>query len=199
MNNSYSPFFSFILPAYKARYLDKSIESILSQTHKDFELVIVNDKSPQHLEVLINHYHDFRISYYENESNIGRKNLVAQWNRCLSYAKGEYIILASDDDVYDFRYLEEIYKLILKYPTCHVFRSRIALIDGSGEVFRKEQIIDEYLTFEDFFSAFVNGKLFSGVPFYCFQKKALMKGGGIHFHWHGTVMISRSLNLPKMV
>ena len=92
--------YSFILPAYKARFFREALDSILSQTNKDFDLIIVNDASPEDLDSIVRSYNDSRIRYYVNEKNIGGKDLVAQWNHCLEYAKGEYVILASDDDVY---------------------------------------------------------------------------------------------------
>lgn len=102
-----SPFVSFILPAYKGRYLSEAIESILNQTFTDFELVIVNDCSPDDIDGIESTFVDSRIRYYRNESNIGGKDLVAQWNRCLALARGEWTVMASDDDIYDKSFLKE--------------------------------------------------------------------------------------------
>ena len=92
--------YSFVLPAYKACYFKEALESILNQTYSDFELIIVNDASPEDLDSIVSEFDDSRITYYTNETNIGGKDLVEQWNKSLTYAKGEYVILASDDDVY---------------------------------------------------------------------------------------------------
>ena len=43
----HTPMFSFIMPCYKRQFLGKAIESILAQTYDDFELVVVNDASPE--------------------------------------------------------------------------------------------------------------------------------------------------------
>ena len=99
--------YSFVLPAYKAHFFKEALDSILTQTYKDFELVIVNDASPEDLDSIVEQYDDPRIHYYVNEKNIGGKDLVAQWNHCLEYAQGDYIILASDDDVYHPEYLKK--------------------------------------------------------------------------------------------
>ena len=48
--------FSFIMPAYKAKFLHLSIESILMQSYRDFELIIVNDASPENLKTIIEQY-----------------------------------------------------------------------------------------------------------------------------------------------
>lgn len=56
--------FSITIPAYKAKFLKECIDSILSQTYNDFELIIVNDASPEYLDSIINGYSDSRIRYY---------------------------------------------------------------------------------------------------------------------------------------
>ena len=104
--------YSFLLPAYKARFFREALDSILAQSYKDFELIIVNDASPEDLDSIVKGYNDPRIRYYVNEKNIGGKDLVAQWNHCLEYANGEYVILASDDDVYSPLYLEKMDELV---------------------------------------------------------------------------------------
>ena len=126
--------YSFVLPAFKAEYFKEAIDSILSQTYTNFELIIVNDASPEDLDSIVYSYNDSRIHYYKNTENIGGNDLVAQWNHCFEYAKGEYIILASDDDIYFPPYLEKMNKLVEKYPNVNVFRPRVQKINASGEI-----------------------------------------------------------------
>lgn len=52
------------IPAYKATYLKEAIDSVLNQTYTKFELIIVNDKSPENIEEIISTYNDKRIRYY---------------------------------------------------------------------------------------------------------------------------------------
>ena len=112
--------YSFVLPAYKSTFLKRAIDSILSQTYVDFELVVVDDASPEALDSIVSTYTDRRIRYYVNDENLGGKDLVAQWNKSLSYAKGDYVILASDDDLYDSTYLFKMDELVNKYPNADV-------------------------------------------------------------------------------
>ena len=95
------PLFSFVLPAYKAQLLKEAIASILSQTYQNFEVVIVDDASPEDLEAIVSEFNDSRVRYYKNEQNICGMDLVKQWNHCLAFATCDYVILAADDDVYD--------------------------------------------------------------------------------------------------
>ena len=46
--------YSFVLPAYKARFFKEALDSILNQTYNDFELIIVNDASPEDLDSIVN-------------------------------------------------------------------------------------------------------------------------------------------------
>lgn len=102
-----NPKYTFILPAYKKKYLKNAIDSILAQSFGNFELIIVNDASPEDIDSVINQYSDCRIQYHRNKTNIGGVNLVKQWNHCLSFATGEFVILATDDDEYAPDYLEK--------------------------------------------------------------------------------------------
>ncbi len=173
--------YSFVLPAYKARFFKKAIDSILNQTYKEFELIIVNDASPEDLDIIVNSYDDYRIRYYVNEQNIGGKNLVAQWNHCLEYAKGEYVILASDDDIYSPFYLDKMDELVCKYPEVNVFRPRVMFIDGNGELCSyasTEGFLKEKVNSLEFVHSLVYDRIGSGIPFYIFKKSSLNQIGG---------------------
>jgi len=126
--------FSFVLPAFKREYLKKSINSILSQTFKDFELIIIDDASPEDLKSVIADCDDPRLKYFRNDKNIGGENLVRQWNHCLNYVSSDYTILASDDDIYHKDFLLKMDALISKYPNVDVFHSRVGIIDSDDRL-----------------------------------------------------------------
>ena len=92
---------SIIMATYKEDliYLKQSIESILFQTYKDFEFIIIldNPENEEHKN-LINNYlkQDNRIRFYINEKNLGLTNTL---NRGLSLANGKYICRMDADDV----------------------------------------------------------------------------------------------------
>lgn len=125
--------FSIGIPAYKASFLDECILSIINQTYKDFELIIVNDASPENLDVIISKYNDERIKYYKNEKNYGAENVIDNWNKCLSYASGEYFILMGDDDKLTSTYLEEFDKLIKINHGFNVYHCRSVIIDENSK------------------------------------------------------------------
>lgn len=65
--------FSIAIPAFKAKYLKECIDSILAQTYKDFELIIVNDASPENIDSVVKPYlSQAKIRYYKNEKISGK-------------------------------------------------------------------------------------------------------------------------------
>ena len=92
-----SPAVSICIPAYKgAVVLAATIESVLAQTFADFELVIIDDNSPDDTATLVAGYADPRIRFLRNPSNLGPQG---NWNRCLEEARGTYFKLLPQDDL----------------------------------------------------------------------------------------------------
>ncbi len=123
---------SIAIPAFKGKFLKESIESVLNQTYDDFELIIVDDQSPHHLEDLIGEFSDKRIKYYKNITNQGAQDPSKNWNVCLQYARGEFFCLLCDDDMYEPTFIQEMVNLAEDYPKCNVFRARAKIIDTLG-------------------------------------------------------------------
>lgn len=169
---------SFVMPAYKARFLKQAIESILCQTLSDWELVIVDDKSPENLKSVVDKYSDPRIRYYRNEHNLGGENLVRQWNYCITLAKGDWIALAADDDLYSPTFCEECLRLIKKYPTVDLVRARVLQIDESGKPLWNDGVLSEITNKYEFLYDWLTAKAFTCIGNYLFRKEALMKMGG---------------------
>lgn len=170
--------FSYVLPAFKKRYLDKAITSIVSQTFNDWELIIVDDFSPEDLQTIVKQFKDDRISYHRNTKNIGGTDLVAQWNHCLEYAQGDYVILAADDDIYEPTFLEEIEKLACKYPNVDLLRSRVLQIDEVDNPLWYDGIFEEYQSKYKYMHDWLKGGMFTCIGNYIFRRTALMKIGG---------------------
>ena len=105
--------FSILIPAYKLAFFKECLDSILVQTYKNFEIVIVNDSSPEDLESVVLKYSDSRIKYFKNEKNCGVINVVDNWNICLSHATGDYVICIGDDDKLLPNCLEEYSKSLV--------------------------------------------------------------------------------------
>lgn len=90
---------SVLMPVYNTpeEYLRPAMESILAQTYRDFEFVILNDASTdENVEKIIKSYSDKRIRYYKNDVNRG---ISFSRNRLIELAKGEYLAVFDHDDI----------------------------------------------------------------------------------------------------
>lgn len=91
------PRVSVILPVYNGeKYLTQAIDSVLSQTFTDFELLLLNDGSTDGSETIVQSYNDERIVYVKNERNSG---LIFTLNKGIERARGEYIVRMDADDI----------------------------------------------------------------------------------------------------
>lgn len=117
---------SVLMPIYhtEEKYLRDSIESILGQTFKDFEFLILNDSpdDEKRLKKIVDSYNDPRIFYYKNEHNLG---ISLSRNRLLELAHGEYIAVMDHDDISLPERLEKEVNFLDKNPTVGVVGSSI--------------------------------------------------------------------------
>ena len=88
------------------------IESILNQTYKNIELIIIDDGSIDNSSRIIQSYTDFRIKFYKNDGN---KGLVYTLNRAIALASGEYIARMDADDISLSKRIEKQIDYIKKY------------------------------------------------------------------------------------
>lgn len=92
-----NPKVSVIMPVYNAeKYVQQAINSILSQSLTNFEFIIINDASSDKSEQLILSYHDERIVYVKNETNL---KLATTLNKGIQLAQGQYIARMDADDI----------------------------------------------------------------------------------------------------
>ena len=89
---------SIIVPIYNAeKYLNKCIESLINQTKKELEFILINDGSTDNSEEIIKSYKDKRIKYFKNENQgIGKTR-----NFGIEKATGKYIMFVDSDDYID--------------------------------------------------------------------------------------------------
>jgi glycosyltransferase involved in cell wall biosynthesis len=90
---------SVCIPVYNCdKYITEAINSVLNQSFKDLELIIVDNQSTDKTVEVISSFKDERIKLVQNDSNIG---MLANWNKAVSLARGEYIkVLPADDFLY---------------------------------------------------------------------------------------------------
>ena len=108
------PLISVIMSTYnEEKYIETSLKSLLNQTFKDFEIIIVDDASTDHTRQLIEGLQDERIHLLCNEENQG---LTKNLNKALKYAKGKYIARMDGDDIAFSKRFEKQYQYMEKHP-----------------------------------------------------------------------------------
>jgi glycosyltransferase involved in cell wall biosynthesis len=138
---------SVLMPAFNAApTLAEAVESILRQTWRDFELIVVDDASTDETAAMLRAYakQDDRIVLLHNESNQG---YTVALNRGLALARGRYIARQDADDISLPERLARQVEYLEAHPAVGVLATAIALLSGAGEV-RRERYFDKLLTNE---------------------------------------------------
>ncbi|MCD8154653.1 MAG: glycosyltransferase [Clostridiales bacterium] len=111
-----SPFFSIVMPVYQVeRYLRQAVASVLRQSFKDFELILIDDASPDDCPRLCEKLRakDNRIRVYHLPVNGGVSNAR---NTGLDMARGKYLMFMDSDDTIESQLLERVYTSLKKNP-----------------------------------------------------------------------------------
>ena len=134
-----SPTVSVIIPNYNhAPYLKERIDSVLNQTYQDFEVIILDDCSPDNsVEVIEQYRSNPHVSHILiNEQNT--RNTFIQWERGISMAKGRYIWIAESDDVAEPQLLETLIGQLEQHPDASVAFCHSRLIDADGALLSEQ-------------------------------------------------------------
>ena len=124
------PKVSVIMSVYNGeKYLREAVDSILNQTFKDFEFIIINDGSTDKTSEILENYNDPRIVIINNQENIG---LTKSLNKGLKIAKGEYIARMDADDVSLPERLEKMVNFLNKNNDIGLLGSSFIIVDEKG-------------------------------------------------------------------
>ncbi len=125
MQNS---FFSVVITTYnRAPLLKRALESLIYQTEKDWEAIIIDDGSSDNSKAYIQEYLDSyseKIQYYKQEN----KGTVGAKNRGISLAKGKFITFLDSDDEYHPVHLESRKDILEKNPTLEFLHGGVKII-----------------------------------------------------------------------
>jgi glycosyltransferase involved in cell wall biosynthesis len=122
------------LPVFNGeRYLRFTIDSILNQSFRDYELIISDNASTDNTMLICQEYaaRDPRIKYFRNTENIGA---AQNFNLAFSFAKGKYFKWAAADDVLSPDFLEKCIDVLENDPSIILCYSKVDRINSSGEV-----------------------------------------------------------------
>ena len=124
------PKVSFVIPCYRlAHFLPICLESLLSQTYSDFEVLVMDDCSPDGTGDVVRAFGDDRIRYVRNETNLGH---LRNYNKGICSARGDYVWLISADDYLRRPYvLSQYMDVMTANPDVgYVFCSGVGVFNG---------------------------------------------------------------------
>ncbi|MCB9470149.1 MAG: glycosyltransferase [Candidatus Obscuribacterales bacterium] len=124
---------SICLPVYQGeQFLAEAIESVLAQTHTNFELIIVDDCSSDRTASIVESYldRDPRIRFFKNKERLG---LFENYNACLRLARFDYIKPFAQDDRLEPTFLARCLETLQKHPEVVLVSARRNWISESGE------------------------------------------------------------------
>lgn len=141
-----NPLVSVCIPAYNnADYILDTINSILNQSYKNIELIIVDDNSLDDTLEVVKSVQDERIKVYHNDKNLG---MSGNWNRCLELCTGEFVKLICADDIIATNAIEKEVEALVSNQSATLVCSDTKLVDlnGNGKGFykryRKSGLVD---------------------------------------------------------
>ncbi len=124
--------FSVVIPLYnKKNCIRRTLDSILSQTYKNYEIVVVNDGSTDGSEAIISDY----IKKHDNIRLINQENagVSAARNTGVKHAKHELICFLDSDDEWMPNFLNEMAELVNLFPENHLYSVRHEIIEKNGD------------------------------------------------------------------
>lgn len=127
-----SPAVTFLVPCFKlAHVLPECLDSILEQTFEDFEILIMDDCSPDNTGEVSARYTDPRVRYVRNEKNLGH---LRNYNAGIDLARGEYIwLISADDKLADREALSRYMRVLNERPDIGFAFSPGITIDGRSK------------------------------------------------------------------
>ena len=167
---------AIVIPAYKILYFPQVLESIANQTCKNFNLYIGVDGSQDDFDSVIKSYSK-KISITHNHftENLGKKDLVAHWERCINLVKSEeWIWLFSDDDIMESTCVENFYNCLIENEDYHLFHFNVLRINENNDIIENCKPFPDVLNSADFLIGRLKGILSSYALEYVFRKEYFM-------------------------
>jgi glycosyltransferase involved in cell wall biosynthesis len=201
-NDNYPKFTVFIPVKNGKSYISLCVESILAQTYKNFDLVILGgystDGTCEWLQTL--EERDSRIKVILSDNELG---IEANWDRILKTKKNEFMTIVGYDDLFDPDFLEVINETIMAEPDSDLYLAHFRLIDHEGKMIRNCTPIPKYETAADFLAARWGGARDSFGTGYVMRSAVYDEIGGIQnypdlLYADDALWMSLMSNKPKI-
>lgn len=169
--------FSIVLPVRNGGdYFKECVSSILNQTNRNFDLIILDNASTDGSLEWIRSLNDLRIKIYESKQSL---SIEDNWARIVQIPKNEFMTIIGHDDLLDPNYLNIMGNLIHQYPDAGLYQAHFRLIDANGTTIRscnKMPLREEASAFLEARFSFQRDSFGTG---YMFRSSDYEKVGGI--------------------
>lgn len=138
----YTPALSVIIPYYNHElYLNERIDSIITQTNQDWEILALDDCSTDNSTTVVDEYkNEYRLHSYLNKENSGSP--FKQWQKGIELAKSEFVWIAEGDDTADITFVNKLFTEF-NDPMVNIVSARTEIINEHGEI--QENALKPYL------------------------------------------------------
>lgn len=151
------PLISVCIPVFNGEnFIKESINSVINQTEKNFELLVIDNCSTDQTVNIVTEYNDPRIRVFVNKQNLG---IIPNFNKCIELAKGDFIVLLPHDDVLLPTALETFSKTLAFDPDAGLAYSSYYIIDERGKIiqFLSKCNKDKVMTGDEAFTILAEG------------------------------------------
>jgi glycosyltransferase involved in cell wall biosynthesis len=170
---------AIVVLAYKPDFIHQTIDSIVKQTCSDFTLYVFDDAGPSKLgEVAALFSGKIRLVYHRFDQNLGNKDLVSQWERCLAFVNEEWVWLFSDDDLMDKECVECFYQFIAQNKEARFVRFNTRIIDGENRIIQCNPSYPDHISSLNYLWGRLTHSLRSNAVEFVFKNKLLAEHRG---------------------
>jgi glycosyltransferase involved in cell wall biosynthesis len=129
-----APFFSIVIPAYnRASYIGKTLQSVLNQSCKDFEVLVVDDGSADNTGEVVAAFHNPCVKYFKKEN--GERGAARNYG--VRQASGKYVTFLDSDDLLRINHLEQAKLFLEEHPGADIFHLGYDIVDPKGKILTK--------------------------------------------------------------
>lgn len=159
----------------KNGYLKASLEAILNQSYKDFELLVFDNYSTDNTSEIILSYDDPRL-FYVREAPGG--NPTTSYNHALWMSRGEYILFTHDDDIMESELISKYMNILENKPDILCAASNVSLMDSKGNILQEKLYdFEKNLSFkkDEFIRYYFENKIWLPTPTIIYHRDTYLK------------------------
>ncbi len=168
-----------VIPYYKRRFFRRTLDSLVGQTCRDFEVFVGDDASPEDPRGLIDEVKGrLSITYHRFPDNLGHLSLSRHWNRCVEMTRADWVWVFSDDDIAEPYCVEFFLRELAGIEQFDLYRFEKGEIDDSDrESARLVEVPAVESAEELILSRFMQSRV-TTIPEHIFSRAAFNREGG---------------------